>query len=304
MTKDTRPAPGPIAVRRYPLLGGPAAWYLPLLAAVLAAGAVAFEAFDLAIGAAALGWLVHRLTRSTVLEISPPGLTRGLLGMGPSGRSSSRLSSRCTRCGRRGAAASRVTSSREPTPAPSGPDRGAADKRTSRVRGRSSVHGRRERGRRGLLQSAAGTEDRHRDDGSPDRGPPAQRSRPADDRRWGSRRCPARALTGEDGLDHSGPRRHRAGRPPLARVGRRRVRFRERALLLARPALEPPHEQIEQRHQHEYQQEEDLLGPERPHGGRSPAIASDPATEAPVRPRRSLPAWWCRPARSSSGSSP
>lgn len=79
---DTRPAPGPIAVRRYPLLGGPAAWYLPLLAAVLAAGAVAFEAFDLAIGAAALGWVVHRLTRSTVLEISPPGLTRGLLGMG------------------------------------------------------------------------------------------------------------------------------------------------------------------------------------------------------------------------------
>jgi len=80
MTNDARPAP--IAVRRYPLLGGPAAWYLPLLAAVLAAGAAAFEAFDVAIAAAALGWAVHRLTRAVVVEISPAGLTRGLLGVG------------------------------------------------------------------------------------------------------------------------------------------------------------------------------------------------------------------------------
>lgn len=82
MTNDARPAPAPIAVRRYPLLGGPAAWYLPLLAGVLAAGAAACQAFDLAVGAGALGWVVHRLIRSTVLEISPPGLTRGLLGPG------------------------------------------------------------------------------------------------------------------------------------------------------------------------------------------------------------------------------
>jgi hypothetical protein len=82
MTEETRPAPGPLAVRRYPLLGGPAAWYLPLLAAVLAAGAVAFAAFDLAVGAIALGWAVHHLTRGVVLEISGPGLSRGLLGAG------------------------------------------------------------------------------------------------------------------------------------------------------------------------------------------------------------------------------
>ena len=82
MRNDARPAPAPGVARRYPLLGGAAAWYLPLLAAVLAAGAVAFAAFDVAIGAAALGWGVQRLTRSAVLEISPTGLTRGLLGLG------------------------------------------------------------------------------------------------------------------------------------------------------------------------------------------------------------------------------
>jgi hypothetical protein len=82
MSRKTRPRPGPIAACRYPLLGAPAAWYLPLLAAVLAAGAVAYQAPDLAIGAAALGWGAHRLTRSTVVEVSGPGLTRGLLGPG------------------------------------------------------------------------------------------------------------------------------------------------------------------------------------------------------------------------------
>ena len=82
MRNDARPAPAPGVARRYPLLGGAAAWYLPLLAAVLAASAVAFAAFDVAIGAAALGWGVQRLTRSAVLEISPTGLTRGLLGLG------------------------------------------------------------------------------------------------------------------------------------------------------------------------------------------------------------------------------
>lgn len=82
MTNDARPVPAPGVAGRYPLLGGAAAWYLPLLAAVLAASAVAFAAFDVAIGAAALGWAVQRLTRSLVLELSPTGLTRGVLGMG------------------------------------------------------------------------------------------------------------------------------------------------------------------------------------------------------------------------------
>jgi hypothetical protein len=82
MTNDARPAPAPLVARRFPLIGGAAAWYLPLLGAVLGVGAAAFEAFEVAIGAAALGWAVYRLTRSVVVEVSSTGLTRGLLGMG------------------------------------------------------------------------------------------------------------------------------------------------------------------------------------------------------------------------------
>ena len=82
MTNDARPTPAPIAARRYSVVGGAPAMYLPLLAAVLGAGAVAFGAFDVAIGAAALGWAVYRLTRSVVVEISSTGLTRGVLGIG------------------------------------------------------------------------------------------------------------------------------------------------------------------------------------------------------------------------------
>jgi hypothetical protein len=82
MTNDARPAPAPLVARRFPLIGGAAAWYLPLLGAVLGVGAAAFEAFEVAIGAAAVGWAVYRLTRSVVVEVSSTGLTRGLLGMG------------------------------------------------------------------------------------------------------------------------------------------------------------------------------------------------------------------------------
>jgi hypothetical protein len=82
MTNDVHPAPPPTRMRRYPLLGGAAAWYVPLLAVMLATGAVAFEAFEVAIGAAAFGWAVHRLTRSVVVGISPTGVTRGLLSLG------------------------------------------------------------------------------------------------------------------------------------------------------------------------------------------------------------------------------
>jgi hypothetical protein len=49
---------------------------------VLGIGAVAFEAFEVAIGAAALGWAVYWLMRSVVVEVSSTCLTRGLLGMG------------------------------------------------------------------------------------------------------------------------------------------------------------------------------------------------------------------------------
>lgn len=82
MPDDARSAPAPIVVRRYPLLGGAAGWYVPILAAVLAAGAMAFEAYEVAMGAGALGWAAHRLTRSVVVELSPTGLTRGVLALG------------------------------------------------------------------------------------------------------------------------------------------------------------------------------------------------------------------------------
>jgi len=184
-------------------------------------------------------------------------------------------------------------------PLPGSPDPSLAD---SWLAGAGAVGGRH---RRGILQPAAGTEDRHRDDGLPDRRPPAQRSRSATDRLLRrSRRRLARVLTGEGGLDHASPRRHGGEGPLLAPHGLRRGGLRRHgALPLTRPALEPADEQIEEQHQNNHQQEEeDLLGPERSHGANQ-AIASGSA-EAPALPRRSLPAWWCRPARSSSGSSP
>lgn len=82
MANDTSPAPAPVGVRRYPVLGGAAAWCLPLLAVLFAAAAGAFRAVDVAVGVAALGWAVHRLSRSVVVETSPIGLTRGLLALG------------------------------------------------------------------------------------------------------------------------------------------------------------------------------------------------------------------------------
>jgi hypothetical protein len=79
---NARPVRAPIRARCYPLLGGAAAWYLPLLAAAVAVGAAALGALDVALAAAALGWAVRRLTRSVAVEVAPMGLTRGLLGPG------------------------------------------------------------------------------------------------------------------------------------------------------------------------------------------------------------------------------
>lgn len=80
----TRPAPPQTAegTRRYPVVGGPAAWGLAVLAGLLVASAAAFEGLDAAAATAAAAWLVHRLSRSVVVETSPGGLTRGLLALG------------------------------------------------------------------------------------------------------------------------------------------------------------------------------------------------------------------------------
>jgi len=82
MANETSPARTPVDIRRYPVVGGAAAWCLPLLAVLLAAAAVAFRGIDVAAGVAAVGWVAHRFSRSVVVETSPIGLTRGLLARG------------------------------------------------------------------------------------------------------------------------------------------------------------------------------------------------------------------------------
>jgi hypothetical protein len=82
MPHASPPAAAPVDIRQYPVLGGAAAWCLVLLAICLAAGALAFKGVEAAAGVAALGWAVHRLSRSLVVETSPTGLTRGVLALG------------------------------------------------------------------------------------------------------------------------------------------------------------------------------------------------------------------------------
>lgn len=82
MTNEASPARTRADIRRYPVVGGVAAWCLPLLAVLLAAAAVAFRGIDVAAAIAAVGWVAHRLSRNLVVETSPIGLTRGLLAPG------------------------------------------------------------------------------------------------------------------------------------------------------------------------------------------------------------------------------
>lgn len=66
-------------MRRYPTVGGVAAWRVPVLTGLLVAGALALRTPDLALAALILGGLAHRLWRMGVVEVSPTGLTRGFL---------------------------------------------------------------------------------------------------------------------------------------------------------------------------------------------------------------------------------
>lgn len=68
-----------ISVQRFPLAGGVTALRVPFLATLVAAGALAVEAWDVAVGAAVLGGIAQGLWRSVVLEVSPTGLTRGFV---------------------------------------------------------------------------------------------------------------------------------------------------------------------------------------------------------------------------------
>jgi hypothetical protein len=66
-------------MRRYPVVGGVAAWRLPLLTTLLALGGLALDAWGLAVGVVVLGWVGHRLRQSVVIEVSPDGLAQGLV---------------------------------------------------------------------------------------------------------------------------------------------------------------------------------------------------------------------------------
>jgi hypothetical protein len=65
-------------MQRYPVVGGVAAWRLPVLTTLLALGGLALGTWGLAVGVVVLGWIGQRLRRSVVIEVSPDGLARGL----------------------------------------------------------------------------------------------------------------------------------------------------------------------------------------------------------------------------------
>ena len=64
---------------RYRVLGGAAAWCVPLTTAALATAALALGLPELSVAVGVLGWVGHGVSRSLVVEPAPAGLTRGVL---------------------------------------------------------------------------------------------------------------------------------------------------------------------------------------------------------------------------------
>lgn len=64
--------------RRYATIGGVAAWRIPLLAAILAAGALALDAWDLVLAVVIAATAGQGLQRGMIVEVAPAALTRGL----------------------------------------------------------------------------------------------------------------------------------------------------------------------------------------------------------------------------------
>jgi hypothetical protein len=60
------------------VIGGVAAWHIPLVATTLGLGALGLGLLEFAVVVGVLGFVAQTLLRSVVVEISPRGLTRGL----------------------------------------------------------------------------------------------------------------------------------------------------------------------------------------------------------------------------------
>jgi hypothetical protein len=64
--------------RLVPVIGGIAAWYIPLVATILGLGALGLGLLELASAVGVLAFVAQTLLRSVVVEVSPRGLARGL----------------------------------------------------------------------------------------------------------------------------------------------------------------------------------------------------------------------------------
>jgi hypothetical protein len=67
------------SLRQMPTIGGIAAWHVPIVATTLAVGALGLGLLEIAVAVGLLGFVAQALLRSVVIELSPRGLTRGLL---------------------------------------------------------------------------------------------------------------------------------------------------------------------------------------------------------------------------------
>jgi hypothetical protein len=63
--------------RRVPVIGGMAAWHVPLVTVTLALGGLGLGLLELAVSACVLGFVAQSLLRGVIVEIAPRGLTRG-----------------------------------------------------------------------------------------------------------------------------------------------------------------------------------------------------------------------------------
>ena len=69
----------PDSVRHFPLVGGLAAWHVPVVMTPLALGAIGLELPEMAVALVGLGLALHGLVRGGIVEISPRGVTRGFV---------------------------------------------------------------------------------------------------------------------------------------------------------------------------------------------------------------------------------